>query len=126
MRGAFDPYAAGCPMKILMVLNSHDPRGADALDAGVHLREFAVPYFVLRDAGAALTLAVRFDDRSERYCGHIDTIGQVVAARRFTQDAGATAALSGMRDFDALAAADFDAVFYAADHEARWEWRTEH
>ena len=113
-------------MKILMVLNSHDPRGADAPDAGVHLREFAVPYFFLRDAGAALTLAARFDERPERRCGHIDTIGQALAARRFTQDAGATAALSGMRDFDDIAAADFDAVFYPAGHAARWEWRAEH
>ena len=43
-------------MKILMVLRSHDQLGATGRKTGFWLEEFAVPYFVFRDAGVELTL----------------------------------------------------------------------
>jgi len=44
-------------MKILIVLTSHDQLGDTGKKTGFWLEEFAAPYYVLKDAGAALTLA---------------------------------------------------------------------
>ena len=44
-------------MKILMVITSHDRLGNTGKKTGFWLEEFAVPYYVLKDAGAAITLA---------------------------------------------------------------------
>ena len=44
-------------MKILMVLTSHDKLGDTGNKTGFWLEEFAAPYYVLRDAGAEITLA---------------------------------------------------------------------
>jgi len=43
-------------MKILIVLTSHDQLGDTGKKTGFWLEEFAAPYYVLKDAGAALTL----------------------------------------------------------------------
>ena len=113
-------------MKILMVLNSHHPAGSDAADGVIALREFAVPYYVLRDAGAEITLAARYQDWPDSPPEHADTAGRANAERRFTQDAAATAAMAGLREFKSLSTTGFDAVFYPAGQAARWEWRTDH
>ena len=44
-------------MRILMVLTSHDQLGDTGKKTGFWLEEFAAPYYVLKDAGAAITLA---------------------------------------------------------------------
>ena len=44
-------------MKILMVLTSHDRLGDTGHKTGFWLEEFAAPYYVLKDAGAEITLA---------------------------------------------------------------------
>ena len=44
-------------MKILIVLTSHDQLGNTGKKTGFWLEEFAAPYYVLKDAGAAITLA---------------------------------------------------------------------
>jgi len=59
-------------MKILIVLTSHDQLGDTGKKTGFWLEEFAAPYYVLKDAGAALTLltegrsAARSEKRSTR------------------------------------------------------------
>ena len=44
-------------MNILFVLTSHDQLGDTGKKTGFWLEEFAAPYYVLEDAGAAITLA---------------------------------------------------------------------
>ena len=44
-------------MKILMVLTSHKELGETGKKTGFWLEEFAAPYYVLEDAGAAITVA---------------------------------------------------------------------
>nr|WP_242050632.1 hypothetical protein [Oculatella sp. FACHB-28] len=44
-------------MKILIVLTSHDQLGDTGKKTGFWLEEFAAPYYVLKDAGAAITVA---------------------------------------------------------------------
>ena len=43
--------------KVLMVLTSHDRLGDTGQPTGFWLEEFAAPYYVLKDAGADITLA---------------------------------------------------------------------
>jgi putative intracellular protease/amidase len=45
-------------MKILIVLTSHDQLGDTGKRTGFWLEELAAPYYVLKDAGAAITLAL--------------------------------------------------------------------
>ena len=45
-------------MKVLMVLTSHDKLGATGEKTGFWLEEFAAPYYVFKDAGAQITLAL--------------------------------------------------------------------
>src|SRR5260221_13680908 len=45
------------PMKILLVLTSHDTLGNTGRKTGFWLEEGAAPYYVFRDAGVTLTLA---------------------------------------------------------------------
>ena len=44
-------------MKILIVITSHDQLGDTGKKTGFWLEEFVAPYYVLKDAGAAITLA---------------------------------------------------------------------
>ncbi|HEX2239256.1 MAG TPA: type 1 glutamine amidotransferase domain-containing protein, partial [Gammaproteobacteria bacterium] len=44
-------------MKVLIVLTSHDRLGDTGKKTGFWLEELATPYYVLKDAGAELTLA---------------------------------------------------------------------
>ena len=44
-------------MQILIVLTSHDQLGSTGKKTGFWLEEFAAPYYELKDAGAAITLA---------------------------------------------------------------------
>ena len=43
-------------MTVLIVLTSHNQLGDTGKKTGFWLEEFAAPYYVLRDAGAAITL----------------------------------------------------------------------
>ena len=45
-------------MKILMVLTSHDRLGNTGKKTGFWLEEFAAPFYVFKNAGAEMTLAV--------------------------------------------------------------------
>ena len=44
-------------MNILMVLTSHDQLGDTGKKTGFWVEEFAAPYYMLKEAGAAITLA---------------------------------------------------------------------
>ena len=44
-------------MKVLLVLTSHDQLGNTGTKTGFWLEEFAAPFYVLKDAGAEITLA---------------------------------------------------------------------
>ena len=81
-------------MKILMVLTSHEDLGDTGEKTGFWLEEFAAPYYVLRDAGAEITLASPkggqppLDPKSDADDAQTD------ATRRFKKDADAQQALA--------------------------------
>ena len=108
-------------MKILMVLTSHDRLGDTGHATGFWLEEFAAPYYVLKDAGAELTLASPkggqppVDPKSEA------DDAQTPATRRFEADSTAQAALADTVALPGVDVADFDAVFYPGGHGPLWD-----
>jgi putative intracellular protease/amidase len=107
--------------KILMVLTSHDTLGDTGEKTGFWLEEFAAPYYVFKDAGAAITLASPkggqppLDPKSDAPDAQTD------ATKRFRADAEATAALAATHKLGEIDVADYDAVFYPGGHGPLWD-----
>ncbi len=108
-------------MNVLMVLTSHDKLGESGGKTGFWLEELAGPYYVLKDAGAAITLASPLggqppiDPKSE------EAASQTEATRRFKADSAALAKLANTLKLATVSAADFDAVFYPGGHGPLWD-----
>ena len=108
-------------MKILIVLTSHDRLGDTGKKTGFWLEEFAAPYYVLKDAGAAITLASPkggqppLDPKSDL------PENQTEATRRFRSDAAAQAELAQTEKLAGVSAADFDAILYPGGHGPMWD-----
>jgi putative intracellular protease/amidase len=108
-------------MKILMVLTSHGQLGDTGHPTGFWLEEFASPYYVLKDAGAELTLASPkggqppVDPKSQA------EDAQTAATRRFEADDDARAALAATVPLSTIDIGDFDAVFYPGGHGPLWD-----
>ena len=104
-----------------MVLTSHDRLGDTGRPTGFWLEEFASPYYVLKDAGAELTLASPkggqppVDPKSQA------DDAQTSATRRFGADDDARAALAATVPLSGVDIADFDAVFYPGGHGPLWD-----
>lgn len=108
-------------MKLLMVLTSHDELGGTGEKTGFWLEEFAAPYYVLKDAGAEITLASPqgghppLDPKSDA------PEAQTEMTRRFRNDPRAQEDLSNTRKLADLSASEFDAVFYPGGHGPMWD-----
>ncbi|EZP51668.1 type 1 glutamine amidotransferase domain-containing protein [Sphingomonas sp. RIT328] len=108
-------------MNILIVLTSHDRLGDTGKPTGFWLEELAAPYYVFKDAGAAITLASPkggqppLDPKSDA------PDAQTEATRRFLADAEAQAALAATVPLADVSTAEFDAVFYPGGHGPLWD-----
>ncbi|MFW2342635.1 type 1 glutamine amidotransferase domain-containing protein [Brevundimonas sp.] len=108
-------------MKILMVLTSHDRLGDTGDKTGFWLEEFVAPYYLLKDAGADITLASPrggqppIDPKSDSPDAQSDD------TRRFRDDAEARAQLASTLKLSDVKAADYDAVFYPGGHGPLWD-----
>lgn len=108
-------------MKILMVLTSHDKLGDTGEKTGFWLEEFAAPYFVLKDAGADITLASPkggqppLDPKSDA------ADAQTADTARFKADQNAKTALASTEVLSSITADGFDAVFYPGGHGPMWD-----
>lgn len=108
-------------MKILIVLTSHDQLGDTGKKTGFWLEEFAAPYYVLKDAGAEITLASPkggqppLDPKSDL------PENQTELTKRFRTDTAAQAELANTKKLADLSADDFDAVFYPGGHGPMWD-----
>ncbi|MBA2490338.1 MAG: type 1 glutamine amidotransferase domain-containing protein [Gammaproteobacteria bacterium] len=108
-------------MKILMVLTSHDRLGDTSKKTGFWLEELAAPYFVFRDAGAAITLASPAGGQPPLDPKSDEPDAQTEVTRRFSQDAQAQAALTSTLRLADVNPRDFDAVFYPGGHGPLWD-----
>jgi putative intracellular protease/amidase len=104
-----------------MVLTSHDRLGESGEKTGFWLEEFAAPYYLLKDAGATLTLASPAGGQPPLDPKSNVPDFQTDATRRFEQDPGAQAQLASTLKLDAIKPADYDAVFYPGGHGPLWD-----
>ena len=108
-------------MNILMVLTSHDQLGDTGKKTGFWLEEFAAPYYVLKDAGAKLTVVSPLGGQPPLDPKSDEPDAQTEATARFKADSQAQAVLAGTGKLADAAAGDFDAVFYPGGHGPLWD-----
>ena len=108
-------------MKILIVLTSYDQLGATGEKTGFWLEEFAAPYYILKDAGASLTLASPkggqppLDPKSDL------PENQTESTKRFLADTSAQLELANTTKLADVSANDFDAIFFPGGHGPMWD-----
>ncbi|MEG3085034.1 type 1 glutamine amidotransferase domain-containing protein [Sphingomonas sp. PB2P12] len=108
-------------MNVLMVLTSHDRLGDTGKKTGFWLEEFAAPYYVLKEAGAAITVASPKGGQPPLDPKSDDESAKTAETRRFETDDEAKALLAATHRLDTVSIADFDAVFYPGGHGPLWD-----
>jgi putative intracellular protease/amidase len=108
-------------MNILIVLTSHDQLGDTGAKTGFWLEELAAPYYVLKQAGATLTLASPKGGQPPLDPKSADESAKTDDTRRFEADADAKAQLASTVRLDSVKVEDFDAVFYPGGHGPLWD-----
>ncbi len=107
--------------KVLIVLTSHDQLGDTGKKTGFWLEEFAAPYYALKDAGLALTLASPLGGQPPIDPSSDDPASQTEATVRFKADPATQAVLASTLKLKDVSGADFDAVFYPGGHGPLWD-----
>ena len=113
------------PKAILFVLTSHDQLGDTGQKTGFWLEEFAAPYYRLKAADVAITLASPKGGQPPLDPKSSQPDFQTNATRRFEADAAAQAELANTRRLADIDASDFDAVFYPGGHGPMWDLATD-
>lgn len=108
-------------MKILMVLTSHDKLGDTGKKTGFWLEEFAAPYYVLKDAGAKITLASPKGGQPPLDPSSDTADAQTPATERFKGDEATQKVLSQTHVLSSINDADYDAIFYPGGHGPLWD-----
>lgn len=108
-------------MKILIVLTSHDTLGNTGRKTGFWLEELAAPYYVLKEAGAEVTLASPKGGQPPLDPKSSEPSFQTDETRRFEADAEAKAALANTVPLSSVKVEDYDAVFYPGGHGPLWD-----
>jgi len=113
-------------MKILIVLTSHSELGNTGKKTGFWIEEFVTPYYVLKDAGAVMTIASPaggqppVDPMSEA------KDAQTTATARFYKDIELIDKVANTIKLSDVDAADYDAVFYPGGHGPLWDLANDH
>ncbi|UWR23443.1 type 1 glutamine amidotransferase domain-containing protein [Sulfitobacter sp. S190] len=110
------------PHHILVVLTSHDTLGHTGRKTGFWLEEFATPYYVFRDAGAAVTLASPAGGQPPIDPKSAAPEWQTDATRRFDADDAGRDALAHTLRLSDVDAGDYDAIFFPGGHGPMWDF----
>jgi putative intracellular protease/amidase len=108
-------------MKVLMVLTSHDRLGDTGKKTGFWLEELAAPYYVLKDAGAHITLASPNGGQPPLDPKSDEPASQTEDTLRFKADPEAQESLANTVKLSGVSPSDFDAVFYPGGHGPLWD-----
>ena len=108
-------------MNILIVLTSHDQLGNTGRKTGFWLEEFAAPYYLLKDAGAHITLASPKGGQPPLDPKSDEADVQTTATRRFNGDREAQATLAETLKLREVSSSNYDAVFYPGGHGPLWD-----
>jgi putative intracellular protease/amidase len=109
------------PMKILVVLTSHDQLGDTGVKTGFWLEELAAPYYRFKDAGAEVTLASPKGGQPPLDPKSNEPGFQTDATRRFQADEAAMKALASTKTLSEVSIDDHDAIFYPGGHGPLWD-----
>ncbi|MEM8816470.1 MAG: type 1 glutamine amidotransferase domain-containing protein [Pseudomonadota bacterium] len=112
------------PSQILIVLTSHGTLGPEpgtGGPTGFWLEELATPYYVFKDAGAAVTLASPRGGKPPMDPLSAEPENRTDATRRFDGDEEAQSLLQNTAPLGALDPRRFDAVFYPGGHGPLWD-----
>ncbi len=108
-------------MKVLIVLTSHSALGNTGLKTGFWIEEFAAPYYTLKDAGAAITIASPKGGQPPIDPKSAEPANQTEATKRFDKDENLQHLLANTKILSEISADDFDAVFYPGGHGPLWD-----
>lgn len=108
-------------MKVLIVLTSHDQLGATGQKTGFWLEEFVTPYYLLKDAGASITLASPLGGQPPLDPKSDEPDFQTDGTRRFANDGEAQDQLANTTKLANVNVEQFDAVFYPGGHGPLWD-----
>jgi putative intracellular protease/amidase len=100
-------------MRILIVLSSCDRIPGTDRRTGTWLEEFAVPYYVFRDAGAQVDVVSIAGGRAPLDPTSQEQAFQSDATRRFAADPDAQGVLAGTSRLSSIRPEAYDAVFYS-------------
>ena len=112
-------------MKILIVLTSHSQLGNTGHKTGFWIEGFAAPYYILKDAGAALTLASPKGGQPPIDPKSAEPANQTEATHRFDKDKDLQGLLAHTKKLCDVSADGFDAVFYPGGHGPLWDLTTD-
>lgn len=108
-------------MKVLMVLTSHSELGNTGEKTGFWVEEFAAPYYLLKDAGATITLASPKGGQPPIDPKSAAPENQTEATKRFDKDDALQKQLAISHKLSDVAVQDFDGVFYPGGHGPLWD-----
>lgn len=108
-------------MKVLIVLTSHSELGNTGHKTGFWIEEFAAPYYILKDAGAEITLASPKGGQPPIDPKSAEPGSQTEATKRFDKDQNLQQLLASTKVLSEVKADDFDAVFYPGGHGPLWD-----
>jgi len=108
-------------MKILMILTSHSELGNTGKKTGFWVEEFATPYYKMKDAGVAITIASPKGGQPPIDPLSTEPANQTEATHRFDKDEKLKELLAHTKRLSELSVDDFDAVFYPGGHGPLWD-----
>jgi putative intracellular protease/amidase len=108
-------------MKVLIILTSHSELGNTGLKTGFWIEEFAAPFFILKDAGATITLASPLGGQPPIDPKSMEAGNETKATKRFDEDRELQMQLAHTIKLSEISAADYDAVFFPGGHGPMWD-----
>jgi len=112
-------------MKVLMVLTSHSELGNTGEKTGFWIEEFASPYYVLADSGAAITIASPKGGQPPVDPNSEEKDAQTSSTERFYKDFEVIDKVAHSMKLSEVKEADYDAVFYPGGHGPLWDLVTD-
>jgi len=108
-------------MKVLIILTSHSELGNTGHKTGFWIEEFAAPFYVLKDAGAEITLASPRGGQPPIDPKSAEPANQTTATQRFNKDLHLQILLEHTTRLSEISAVDYDAVFFPGGHGPMWD-----
>ncbi len=112
-------------MKILIVLTSHSKLGNTDEKTGFWIEEFATPYYIFKEAGAAITIASPLGGQPPIDPKSDTAENQTEATTRYKKDEDLLKLMADTERLEEVAAKNFDAVFYPGGHGPMWDLATD-